>query len=123
MSKYYDIESYPNQKRVVIHRELVKGKEKGRPFLTAYQDNLLTAMNALTPAAFKLYVCLLFNTDGFPLRFSPENLHKLTGLCKDTIRKAMTQLETNGYLEYVDNGKYNFYENPNTKPNTIIFDE
>lgn len=119
MYKYVDCESYPNQKRVVIFRDNVKDvKNSGRPFLVAYQDNLLDAMNALTPAAFKLYVCLLFNADGFILRFSPENIHKMTGICKDTVRKAMTQLEEKGYLEYVDNGKYNFKENPNIKTNT-----
>lgn len=118
-----DYETYPNQKRVVIFRENVKEvKGNGRPYLIAYQDNLLEAMNELTPAVFKLYICLLFNTDGFVLRFSPENLHKITGLCKDTIRKGMAQLEQKGYLEYVDNGKYNFKENKNIKTSKYNWD-
>lgn len=70
-------------------------------------------MLLLTPAAFKVYVCLLFNADGFKLRFSPENIRKMTGLCKDTIRKAMTQLELKGYLISIDWYRYIFRENTN----------
>ena len=45
MEDVYDynsnFETYPNQKRISIQREEVKNaKEKGRSFLTAYQDNL-----------------------------------------------------------------------------------
>lgn len=68
-------------------------------------------MVLLTPAAFKVYVCLLFNADGFKLRFSPENIKKMTGLCKDTIRKAMTQLEQFGYIISIDWYRYVFREN------------
>lgn len=39
----------------------------------------------------------------------------MTGICKDTVRKGMTQLEQKGYLEYVDNCKYNFKETPDLK--------
>ena len=116
MNRYLDQQSYPNQKRVVVYREIVKDvKDNGRPYLIAYQDNLLRAMNDLTPAVFKLYVFMLFNKDKYPLRFSPEYISKMTGICKDTVRKGMTQLEEKGYLEYVDNCKYNFKETPDLK--------
>ena len=109
-----DFETYPNQKQIKVMREnVVNSKINNRPFLVAYQDNLKEAMLNLTPAAFKLYVCLLFNADGYKLRFSPENIHKMTGLCKDTIRKALTQLEQKGYIESIDWYRYVFRENKN----------
>ena len=116
MEDVYDynsyFETYPNQKRISIQREEVKNaKEKGRSFLTAYQDNLKEAMNTLTPAAFEVYICLLFNTNGYQLRFSPENIRKMTGLCKDTIRKAMAQMEKKGYIVGKDVYNFVFYEN------------
>ena len=116
---FSDFDTFPNQKQVKIIRETVeKSKENGRPYLIAYCDNLKEAMLSLTPAAFKVYVCLLFNADGFKLRFSPENIHKITGLCKDTIRKAMTQLEQKGYLKSIDWYRYVFTENRKSTSNT-----
>ena len=106
-------DTYPNQKQVKVIRENVPKNTTNRAFLVAYQDNLKEAMLCLTPAAFKVYVCLLFNADGFKLRFSPENIRGMTGLCKDTIRKAMTQLEQRGYLKCIEYCKYVFKENPN----------
>lgn len=91
---------YPNQKQISIIRESVeKSKTNGRLYIIAYQDNLIEAMNCLTPAAFKVYVCLLFNKDGYKIEFSPEHLSKLTGLCKDTVRKSIAQLIRCGYIE------------------------
>ena len=105
---------YANQKQIVINREnVVNSKSSNRPYLIAYQDNLKQAMLDLTPAAFKVYICLLFNADGYKLDFSPEHIKNITGLCKDTIRKAMTLLELRGYIKTVDYGKYIFSETPN----------
>ena len=112
-------ETFPNQKQIKVIREnVINSKENKRPYIIAYQNNLIEAMNCLTPAAFKVYVCLLFNADGYKLRFSPENIHKITGLCKDTIRKAMKQLEQQGYLESIDFYRYVFRENRNFKTDT-----
>ncbi len=68
-------------------------------------------MMDLTASAFEVYVCLLFNVDGYVVRFSPENIHRMTGLCKDTIRKALAQLEQKGYIESIDFYRYVFKEN------------
>ena len=75
-------------------------------------------MSSLTPATFKVYMCLLFNADGFKVKFSPESIHKITGLCKDTIRKAMTQLEQQGFIKCIDWYRYIFVENRNKKNDT-----
>lgn len=108
--------NYANQKRIIIQREMPKDiKNIGRPYLIAYQDNLINAMKSLSPAAFKVYVCLLFNADGYPLDFSPEHIKDLTGLCKDTIRKALNALEREGFLVSDEYPKYRFKENRNLK--------
>lgn len=103
---------YPNQKRITIHREMPnQTKQNGRNYLIAYQDNLMDAMKCLTPAAFKVYVCLLFNADGYDLDFSPEHFSDMTGLCRDTVRKSLALLRSEGFLEYEDTSKYKFREN------------
>ena len=105
---------YANQKQITIKREsVVNSKSNNRPYLIAYHDNLQQAMLELTPAAFKVYIALLFNADGYRLDFSPEHIKELTGLCKDTIRKAMTLLELRGYIKEVEFFKYIFSETPN----------
>ena len=102
---------YPNQKQITIIRENVeKTKNTGRLYLIAYQDNLIEAMNLLSPAAFKVYVCLLFNKDGYKVEFSPEHLKRMTGLCKDTVRKAVGQLINCGYIEELKENKLVFHE-------------
>ena len=107
---------YANQKQITIKRENVsESKANKRPYLIAYQDNLQQAMLDLTPAAFKVYIALLFNADGYRLDFSPEHIKDLTGLCKDTIRKAMTLLELRGYIKTLEFNKYIFSETPNNQ--------
>lgn len=103
---------YPNQKRIKIQREIVNQvKDTGRNYLIAYQDNLLDAMKSLTPAAFKVYMCLLFNANGYILDFSPEHFSDMTGLCRDTVRKSLALLRSEGFIEYEDTSKYKFREN------------
>ena len=107
-------------KLITIKRDNVRDvKRTNRPFLAAYQDNLREAMLVLTPAAFKVYICLLFNIDGYRLWFSPENIKSMTGLCKDTIRKALEQLEQQGYLKRLAFQQYIFRENRNTEYTTL----
>ena len=105
------INYYPNQKQITIKRENVeKSKDNGRLYLIAYQDNLIEAMNVLSPAAFKVYVCLLFNKDSFKIEFSPEHISRLANLCKDTVRKALNQLISAGYIEVKSFNKMEFSE-------------
>lgn len=119
---------YPNQKQITIIRENVeKSKTTGRLYLIAYQDNLIEAMNLLSPAAFKVYVCLLFNKDSYKIEFSPEHLRRVTGLCKDTIRKAIGQLMRFGYIEEIRENKLVFRERrippKDYKPTESLFDK
>ena len=87
--------------------------------MIAYQDNLIGAMKVLSHAEFKVYLCLLFNKDYFPLDFSPEHIQDIANVGKDTIRKALNTLEKCGYLVYDGESKFDFYED-NTKPHKQI---
>lgn len=54
---------YPNQRQVVINREIVSKGSTKRAYLVAYQDNIINAMTTLSGTAFRVYLCLLFNRD------------------------------------------------------------
>ena len=106
----------PNQKIIKINREkVVKGFSNQRLYLVAYQDNLLTAMKTLSHTAFKVYVYLLFQKDGYSICYSPEYIHKAANMCKDTARKAIKELIEKGYIDENEKG-YEFYEYPRKIP-------
>lgn len=102
---------YANQKQLTIHRDVVRS-ESGRPFIYAYNDNLLQAMDDLSASAFKVYVYLLMNKDGYKKEFSPAAIAENVKIHKDTARDAFKQMIRKGYLEQVKDYKYNFYEVP-----------
>lgn len=106
----------PNQKIIRVNREKVdKVASSGRLYLIAYQDNLLSAMKDLSHTAFKVYIYLLFNKDGYSVAYSPEYIRKQASICKETARKAFKELVEKGYIEETDRG-LNFYEYPKKAP-------
>ena len=106
----------PNQKVIKINREkVVKGLTQGRLYLVAYQDNISAAMKTLSHTAFKIYIYLLFQKDGYSVCYSPEYLHKAANMCKDTARKGINELIEKGYIDKTERG-YDFYEYPRRKP-------
>ena len=105
----------PNQKVIKINREkVIKGLTGGRLFLVAYQDNISAAMKTLSHTAFKIYIYLLFQKDGYSVCYSPEYLHKAANMCKDTARKGINELIEKGYIDKTERG-YDFYEYPRRK--------
>lgn len=104
---------FPNQKQIIINRELVK-KNAVRLFLCAYLDNLSEAMKNLTHTGFKVYLALMFNRNGYAIEFSPAYISQITGMCVDTARKGLKELEAKEYLIPTNKTKtiYNFYEVP-----------
>ena len=102
---------YPCQKQLVIHREAVK-KTNGRVFLCVYSDNLLSACRELSGSAFKTYVYLLTNRDGFGLEYSPTAISAATKLSLETIRRNFKEMEEKKFIIPADGSKtlFNFYE-------------
>lgn len=102
---------FPNQKQIKINRELVE-KSNGRLFLVAFQDNISEAMITLSHTGFKVYMSLIFNKNNYCLEYSPKYVSQITGMCLDTARKGLKELQTKGYLIPTDDREkfYNFYE-------------
>lgn len=102
---------FPNQKMLAVHRENVDSKTQ-RKYLIAYTDNLIQAMFDLSPSAFKVYLYLLMNKDGYRMEYSPSFIAKTVNVSKDTARDAFKQMERKGYFDRLEDSdyKYNFYE-------------
>ena len=102
---------YPNQRGIRIHREIVKSGTKEKYLLVKY-DNLVYAMNDLSNSAFKVYVYFITNKDNYIMGISPAAINKVTGVCLETSRKAIRELETKGYIVMSQSLKYDFFEVP-----------
>jgi DNA-binding MarR family transcriptional regulator len=105
--------SYPNQYTITINKDVVKQqKGRNRVYLIIYRNNLTTAMKQLSGTAFKVYIYLASNQDGFTLGYSPQDISNETGISKDSARKALKEFEEKGFL-FADKShtkNLNFYE-------------
>ncbi len=102
---------YTNQKQITIKKESVQGSKMYKmPYLISYKANLEDAMKDLTATAFKVYICLLCNKNNYTIEYSPEHISRIAGICKDSARKALTQLEQKGYLKQINDHLYVFRE-------------
>lgn len=95
--------SFPNQKKVVIHKTACHSD-----FLQINNYDWHLACRALSPAAFKLYLYLSANKDGFPLWLSREAAFNAIGICKTAYYNAIKELEKYGYLIARTSGIYEF---------------
>lgn len=100
---------YPNQRLITIHRDPVpKGTKE--PFLNINYANLQNAMKDLSNSAFKVYIYFVSNRDNYKMGVSPADIRDKTGVCLETVRKGIRELQNKGYIIYGDEYKYHFYE-------------
>ena len=103
---------FANQKRFTITRNTPKKGDK-KPFITLYLDSIEEASRTLQgEVAFKLYLYLASNQDGFSFDFSPQDFANRYGASVDRARKVIFELEKEGYLFNEGGNNYRFYENP-----------
>lgn len=105
--------NYFNKRTITINRETVT-KYNGRLFVCIYQDNVYGAMKILGKSAFEAYMILVGNKDKFNLDYSPAFISQVSGMCLETARKALSELEEKCFLIKDNYGNYNFYETPKT---------
>lgn len=107
----------PNQKTITIQKtEVEKGNGKNKPYLIAYVDIIEAAARDLSNTAFKLYMYLLSNSNGYISAFSPKDVSERYGCSVDSARDAFKTLEAKGYiaLEEGMKAKYIFKDKKDT---------
>lgn len=50
------------------------------------------------------------NRDNYTLALSPKAIHEATGVCLDTVRKNLHELEQKNYITHIKDNMYSFYE-------------
>lgn len=108
--------TYPNQRHIVINRDIPskEKKDKGK-FLSVYCNKITAAAQELSEVPFKLYIYLLCNDDKFDLWFSPKLIATNFGVGESTVRKAFYTLMECGYIIELDKNQFAFYEEPQKK--------
>ena len=108
----------PNQREVLITRDMPT-KANHKPYLAIYSENIEEAARNLTPVAFKLYLYLASNQDGYNGAFSTAHFSEKFGCDVKSAKTAFTTLVNNGYLTQSPNQKNLFIFNE--KPQTVKF--
>lgn len=90
--------TYPNQKIITIMKSMPKKNAKNDPYAVINIAACKAAMNLLSQPAFKLYMYLMFNQDGYELALSPKAVKDAIGLSETSYRAAIKNLEEVGYI-------------------------
>lgn len=78
-------------------------------------EEIREAAKNLTPSAFKLYLYLVENEDGWEFVLSPKDFQNSYGLAESTYRKAKQELVDKGYIEEKPKNHFEFYSSPTNK--------
>ena len=102
---------YFNQRVLVIHR-VQPNENKGtkKQFISVYNNHIEEAAKRLNGAAFKYYIYLLMNKDGYALNYSPEHFRKTFGVGLTSAKSVFDELIKAGYIVPNNDGSYDFFE-------------
>ena len=115
-----DMELYPNQTAITIHKTTDKYSDEGIPFCQFSIDCWNYASRTLRrKSSLQLYTHLLMNKNNHLKPFSPQEIQNKCGIAKRSFYEARDELIEEGflYLNEKDGRKllydaYEFYESP-----------
>ena len=105
--------TFPYQRTVKVHREKAKSD-----FLGIKNENWQAASRDLGPYALQLYLYLASNADNYTLALSPAAVRQTIGMARSTYGDQFDKLVLKGYLVPSHGNSYEFYEVPQTAPQT-----
>ena len=101
----------PNQRDITINRK--DALNSGRQYLAINCDTLAEASRNISgEVAFKLYLYLASNKNGYELSFSPQHFSNIYGCSIDASRKAFVKLIEANYIINKGNNSFEFFETP-----------
>ena len=105
--------TYPNQKKVCIHREIPK-----TDFLGIKNENWQAAARDLRPYALLLYLYLASNANNYTLALSYAAVRDAIGISRSTYNDQVDNLIFKGYLVHSHGNTYDFFEVP--QPRAVV---
>ena len=107
-----------NQRTVRVHRERASSD-----FLGIKNENWKAAARNLSPHALLLYLYLASNADNYTFALSPAAITADVGMPRSTYHDQFKVLVNKGYLVNTHGNTYDFYEKPQTRPDTQDLNE
>jgi Zn/Cd-binding protein ZinT len=96
--------TYPNQKIITVC------KETGEGFLQINIKNWQKASMQLTYSAFKIYLYMAGNKNGYKFALSYEDINTQIPMNRKTYEKAIAELKKYKYLQFVGGNAWMFYD-------------
>ena len=104
-------QSNPNQRDITINRK--DALSSGRQYLAINCDTLAEASRNISgEVAFKLYLYLASNKNGYEFSFSPQHFSNIYGCSIDASRRAFAKLVEANYIINNGNNSFEFLETP-----------
>ena len=100
--------TYANQKVIEIEKA-----ECTKEFLQVCNDDWMYAARTLNGNAFKIYLYLASNQNGYKLALSPKAIEIALDVPKKSYTRAISELEDNGYITFKTGNIYTFTTYPN----------
>lgn len=100
-------ETVPNQKLIVIHRDMPNTN-----FMQIKNENWMEFNKKHGPFALQFYLYLAKNADGYNLALSKQAALKEAGIKSTTYYKYLELLINEGYLVWRNGNTLDFYETP-----------
>lgn len=97
--------TYPNQKVITVSKEACK-----KDFLQINNTAWQVACATLTYSAFKLYLYMADNKDGYSFALSYEAVNEVLPMNRNTYDKAIKELRENGYLQQTSGNYWSFHD-------------
>ena len=101
---------YANQWSIKIDRQKVNFKNE--QYFAVSEEEISFALESLSGNAFKLYIYLVGNRNGYILDFSTTHFCRTTNMSPNTARSARQELMDIGVLEMTGEHKYTFHSVP-----------
>lgn len=94
---------YPNQKVITVFKDDCKEN-----YLKVSNENWHIACANLTYSAFKIYLYIASNKNGYSFALSYETINELIPMNRKTYDKAVKELKDCGYLRQVKGSAWSF---------------
>ena len=98
--------TYPNQKVITVHKQECK-----KDFLQINNTAWQAACEVLTYSAFKLFLYMADNKDGYSFALSYEAVNDVLPMNRNTYDKAIKELRECGYLTQTSGNNWTFSDN------------
>ena len=102
-----EIITFPNQRVITVEKPDYKAN-KDEPFLQVGKTEWLAAAQYLTYSAFKLYLYLATNKNGFTFALSYAAINQELPMNRKTLYKCVNELKDCGYLRQIKDNYYVF---------------